>query len=50
MKFSEETLELTVIELFYLKQIKVFDGRYNHNEIGDILLRDDLKLFLLNQF
>ena len=50
MKFTEETLEKAVIELFEAEQIKHCNGMYIHKEMSDVLLRDDLKQFLLNQY
>ena len=50
MKFTEETLEQAVIELFEAEQIQHCNGMYIHKEISDVLLRDDLKQFLFNQY
>jgi type I restriction enzyme R subunit len=50
MSFTEEKLEKAVIELFANQQIKHVDGRTVHKEVSDVLLRDDLKQFLLNQY
>jgi type I restriction enzyme R subunit len=50
MKFTEETLEQAVIELFAAEQIPHCKGETIHKEISDVLLRDDLKQFLLNQY
>jgi type I restriction enzyme R subunit len=50
MSFTEETLEKAVIALFSEEQIIHHDGRYIHKEMSDVLLRDDLKQFLLNQY
>jgi type I restriction enzyme R subunit len=50
MKFNEETLEQAVIELFASEQIPHFKGETIHKEMSDVLLRDDLKQFLLNQY
>lgn len=50
MKFNEGTLEEAVIELFEAEQIPHFKGETIHKEISDVLLRDDLKQFLLNQY
>ena len=50
MKFTEDSLEQAVIELFGAEQINHFDGRYIHKEVSDVLLRDDLKQFLLNHY
>lgn len=50
MKFTEETLEQAVIELFETEEIQHSDGRYIHKEVSDVLLRDDLKDFLFNRY
>jgi len=50
MIFNEETLEHAVIELFAVEQIPHCKGETIHKEMSDVLLRDDLKQFLLNQY
>lgn len=50
MKFSEETLEHAVLELFGEVGISHSSGADIHREKTDVLLRDDLKSFLLNQY
>lgn len=50
MIFNEETLEQAVIELFAAEQIPHCKGETIHKEMSDVLLRDDLKQFLLNQY
>ena len=50
MKFTEETLEQAVIELFAAVDIPHFNGQHIHKEMSDVLLRDDLKQYLLNQY
>ena len=50
MKFNEETLEHAVIELFAEEQIPHCKGETIHKEMSDVLLREDLKQFLLNQY
>jgi type I restriction enzyme R subunit len=50
VKFTEETLEQAVIELFSEEKIQHYNGETIHKEISDVLLRDDLKQFLLNQY
>jgi type I restriction enzyme R subunit len=50
MKFTEETLEQAVIELFDTEQIQHYNGMHIHKEMSDVLLRDDLKAFLLNKY
>ena len=50
MKFNEETLELAVIELFEAEKISHQNGKFIHKEMSDVLLRDDIKAFLFNQY
>lgn len=50
MSFSEEKLERAVVELFAEEQIPHFHGDTIHKEMGDVLLREDLKQYLLNQY
>lgn len=50
MKFTEETLERAVIELFEAQQIPHSSGIHIHKEMSDVLLRNDIKQFLLNQY
>lgn len=50
MRFTEETLEYAVIELFNEENIQHVNGAYIHKEMCDVLLREDLKQFLLNQY
>jgi type I restriction enzyme, R subunit len=50
MKFTEETLELAVIELLEAEQIPHANGQHIHKEMSDVILKDDLKQFLLNQY
>ena len=50
MKFTEDTLEQAVIELFETQQIPHVHGETIHKEMADVLLREDLKSFLLNQY
>lgn len=50
MKFTEEYLEQAVIELFQNENYQYQNGTLIHKEINDVLLRDDLKAFLLNRY
>ncbi|OMD93541.1 type I restriction endonuclease subunit R [Paenibacillus odorifer] len=50
MKFTEESLEQAVIELFEAENYQHQDGRYIHKEMSDVLLRDDIKTFLRNRY
>ncbi|MDP3009951.1 MAG: type I restriction endonuclease subunit R [Methylococcales bacterium] len=50
MKFTEEALENAVIELFQAENYQHLNGTHLHKEISDVLLRDDIKTFLLNRY
>ena len=50
MKFTEETLEQAVIELFGEVDISHYHGETIHKEMSDVLLRDDLRAFLQNRY
>lgn len=50
MKFTEEALENAVIELFQAENYQHLNGTHIHKEISEVLLRDDLKTFLLNRY
>jgi len=50
MKFNEETLEQAIIELFEAENYQHVNGMNIHKEMSDVLLRDDLKAFLLNRY
>ena len=50
MKFTEEKLEQAVIDLFEAEGYKHLTGEQIHKEMPDVLLRDDLKQYLLNRY
>ena len=50
MKFTEETLEQAVIELFAENGIPHFNGETIRREKSEVLIRDDLIQFFLNQY
>ena len=50
MGFNEESLELAVIQLFEAENIPHQNGKFIHKEMSDVLLRDDIKAFLFNQY
>lgn len=50
MKFTEEKLEQAVIELFIDEGYKHLVGEQIHKEMPDVLLREDLKQYLLNRY
>lgn len=50
MKFTEGYLESAVIELLEAENYKHKNGMYIHKEITEVLLRDDLKLYLRSRY
>ena len=50
MKFTEEKLEQAVIKLFEEEDYKHLTGEEIHKEMADVLLRDDLKQYLLDRY
>lgn len=50
MSFTEEKLEQAVIELFKAEEYKHLTGEEIHKELPDVLLRDDLRQYLLNRY
>ncbi|AIQ39903.1 type I restriction endonuclease subunit R [Paenibacillus sp. FSL R5-0912] len=50
MKFTEESLEQAVIELFEAENYQHQSGMYIHKEMSDVLLRDDIKIYLRNRY
>ena len=50
MKFTEGYLERAVIELLQAENYEHKNGMYIHKEITDVLLRDDLRLFLRSRY
>lgn len=50
MKFNEGDLESAVIELLQAEDYVHKNGMYIHKEISDVLLRDDLRLFLRSRY
>lgn len=48
--FNEQTLEMAIMELFQNEEYTYQNGEEIHKEISDVLLRDDLKAFLKNQY
>ena len=49
-KFTEETLELAFIELMQEVDIPHQSGMHIHKEMQEVLLKEDLKQFLLSQY
>ena len=50
MTFTEQSLEHALIELFQSEGYTHVNGTYVHKELSDVLLREDIKQFLLNQY
>jgi type I restriction enzyme R subunit len=50
MKFTEEKLEQAIIELIEKEGIPHLHGSLIHKESQEVLLKDDLKQYLLNQY
>ncbi len=50
MNFTEGYLESAVIELLQAENYEHKNGMYIHKEITDVLLRDDLRLFLRSRY
>lgn len=50
MRFTEEKLEKAVIELFESEHYTHISGEHIHKELPDVLLRDDLKQYLMNRY
>ena len=50
MKFTEEKLEQAIIELIEQEGISHLHGSLIHKERQEVLLKDDLKQYLLNQY
>jgi type I restriction enzyme, R subunit len=50
MKFTEQSLEQAVIELFKTEDYQHQNGIYINKEMSDVLLRGDIKTFLLNRY
>jgi type I restriction enzyme, R subunit len=50
MKFTEEKLEKAVIELFEKQGYSHANGKHIHRELSEVLIKDDLKNYLLNRY
>ncbi|MEM5632052.1 HsdR family type I site-specific deoxyribonuclease [Bacillus toyonensis] len=50
MKFTEPSLEQAVIELFEAEQYQHQNGAYIHREMTDVLLRNDMRVFLRDRY
>ena len=48
--FNEHALELSIMELFQQKGYTYTSGEEIHKEVSDVLLRDDMRLYLRNRY
>ncbi len=48
--FNEHTLELAIMELFTQQGYSYQSGEAIHKELSEVLLRDDLRMFLLERY
>ena len=50
MKFNEDRLEQAVLELFEAEGYRHLSGEEIHKDLSEVLLKDDLKQYLLNRY
>ncbi len=50
IQFNEHTLEMAIIDLLQKEGYTYKNGEQIHKEISDVLLRDDLRLYLKNRY
>ena len=48
--FNEHALEMAIMELFQQEDYLYTNGEQVHKEVNDVLLRDDLRMFLRNRY
>lgn len=48
--FNEHALELSIMDLFQQEGYTYTNGEEIHKEVSDVLLRDDMRLYLRNQY
>ena len=48
--FNEHALEMGIMELFEQQGYSYQNGETIHKELSDVLLRDDLKLYLMDRY
>ena len=48
--FNEHALELSIMELFQQEGYTYTSGEEIHKEVSDVLLRDDMRLYLRNRY
>ena len=50
MTFNEHSLEMAIMELFEQQGYSYVNGETIHKELSEVLLRDDLKLYLMDRY
>ena len=48
--FNEHALELSIMELFQQEDYIYTNGKEIHKEVSDVLLRDDMRLYLCSRY
>ena len=48
--FNERTLEMVIMELFELQGYSYVNGETIHKEQTEVLLRDDLRMYLMDRY
>ena len=48
--FNEHTLEMAIMELFEQQGYSYVNGETIHKELSEVLLRDDLKMYLMDRY
>ena len=48
--FNEHALEMAIMELFQQEDYLYTNGEQVHKEVNDVLLRDDLRMFLRSRY
>lgn len=48
--FNEQSLEMAIMELFQQEGYTYVSGEQIHKEVSDVILRDDLQLYLKNRY
>ena len=50
MAFNEHALEMGIMELFEQQGYSYQNGKTIHKELSDVLLRDDLRMYLMDRY
>ena len=48
--FNEHALEMAIMDLFEQQGYSYVNGETIHMELSDVLLRDDLKMYLMDRY